>query len=123
MFTGIDIYSFLTVKEVQSLSIVIIVLISLNVILYAMFFLFAKLEENKLKTKLREIIYEIDKFADMMKNSEKRLLAINRVKDLFGWLRFGIPSFLIGIIIDAEVATIRKMQASTNTPDLHKEGE
>lgn len=120
MFKGIDIYSFLTVKEVQSLGIVIVVLVSLNIILYAMFILFARLEESKLKSKLHEIIYSVDEFADTMKNTEKRLIAINRVKDLFGWLRFGIPSFLIGLIIDAEVAAIRKMQESTNTPDMHK---
>ena len=54
-----------------------------------------------------------------MENSEKRRLAIGQINDILGWRKILIPTALIGWIIDAEVAAIRKMQKSTDTPNLH----
>ena len=69
-----------------------------------------------------DIIYQLDHFADHMSNKEKRKEAINNVKDLFIWRAIPIPSFIIGIIIDLEVASIRKLQKDVEKykdPYLH----
>ena len=61
-----------------------------------------------------------------MSNKEKRKEAINNVKDLFVWRAIPIPSFIIGIIIDLEVAEIRKLQKKAENvkdPYLHPDEE
>lgn len=57
-----------------------------------------------------------------MENIDKRRAAIQQVNDILGCRRILVPGALIGWIIYAEVAVIRKMQKTTNTPNLH-EGE
>ena len=81
------------------------------------------LPEGRVKDVVQKVVYELDRFADNMSNAEKRRQAIQQINDVLGWRRILVPAALIGWIIDAEVAAIRKMQAATNTPDLHKEGE
>lgn len=54
-----------------------------------------------------------------MENSEKRRSAIQQINEILGWRKFIIPGALIGWVIDTEVAVIRKMQQTTNTPNLH----
>ena len=59
-----------------------------------------------------------------MSNKEKRKEAINNVKDLFIWRAIPIPSFIVGIIIDLEVASIRKLQKDVEKykdPYLHQD--
>ena len=71
---------------------------------------------------VRDIIYHLDHFADNMSNKDKRKEAINNVKELFIWRAIPIPSFIIGIIIDLEVASIRKLQKDVEKykdPYLH----
>jgi hypothetical protein len=75
------------------------------------------------KIALQKIIYELDRHADQMQNREKRAAAVQAVMDILGWRRIMIPKVLVGWLIDAEVAFIRKVQAATNTPDLHQEDE
>jgi hypothetical protein len=96
-------------------------LVAVNLLAMALFVLFAKLSESKLKEAIRYIIFELDKFADEMENSAKRSSAIWQVKEILGWRQIMIPSALIGWVIDAEVAAIRKMQQATSTPNLHEE--
>jgi hypothetical protein len=74
------------------------------------------------KDGLRKIIYELDRHADDMENHEKRATAIQSVMDILGWRRIIVPKVLVGWLIDAEVAAIRKIQQATDTPDLHREG-
>lgn len=94
-------------------------ILAANVLAMILFVLFSKLPDSKLKENIRSIIFELDKFADNMENSEKRRLAIQQINDILGWRKILIPTALIGWIIDAEVAAIRKMQKSTDTPNLH----
>lgn len=81
---------------------------------------------EKIQSAVRDIIYQLDHFADNMSNKEKRKEAINNVKDLFIWRAIPIPSFIIGIIIDLEVASIRKLQKDVEKykdPYLHPDEE
>lgn len=73
------------------------------------------------KDGLQKIIYELDRHADEMEKHEKRAAAIQAVMDILGWRRIMVPKVLVGWLIDAEVAVIRKIQQATNTPDLHRE--
>lgn len=95
-------------------------LLAANVLAMVLFVLFSKLPDSRLKESIRSIIFELDKFADSMENAEKRRIAIQQINDILGWRKILVPSALIGWIIDAEVAAIRKMQNSTDTPNLHE---
>lgn len=95
-------------------------LLAANILAMALFVLFSKLPDSRLKESIRSIIFELDKFADSMENTEKRRIAIQRINEILGWRKILVPSALIGWIIDAEVAAIRKMQKSTDTPNLHE---
>ncbi|MDF2634000.1 MAG: N-acetylmuramoyl-L-alanine amidase family 2 [Pelosinus sp.] len=86
-------------------------LLAVNVLAMALFVLFAKLPESRLKEMIQNIILELDTFADEMGNKEKRDRAIQQINEILGWRKFVIPSALIGWIIDMEVAAIRKMQS------------
>lgn len=99
------------------------VLLAANLLAMALFVLFAKLPNGKFRERIRGIIFVFDKFADCMENDVKRAKAIQQINDVLGWRRILIPSALIGWIIDAEVAAIRRMQEATNTPNLHIEKE
>lgn len=108
--------------ELQIVYVAASILLAANVLAMGLFILFAKLRDGRLKESIRSIIFELDRFADRMENTEKRSAAIQQINDVLGWRKIIIPSALIGWIIDTEVAAIRKMQKSTNTPNLH-EGE
>jgi hypothetical protein len=83
--------------------------------------LYRGLPTGKAKTALQKIIYELDRHADQMQNREKRAAAVQAVMDILGWRRIMIPKVLVGWLIDAEVAFIRRIQTATNTPNLHQE--
>lgn len=102
-------------SDVQILAWAVGILVLANVLTMALFVLFSKLPESSLKVKIWNIILELDKFADEMDNSEKRSIAIEKIRDLLGWQKIMIPSALIGVIIDMEVTAIRKMQESINS--------
>lgn len=96
-------------------------LLVVNILAMLLFILFAKLPNGKFRETIRSIIYKLDELADAMENSQKRATAIQEINSLLGWRKIFIPAFLIGLVIDTEVATIRKMQQATHTPNLHKE--
>lgn len=96
-------------------------LLAANLLAMALFVLFAKLPDGRFRESIRNIIFELDRFADSMANSDKRRTAIQQINEVLGWRRILVPAALIGWVIDAEVAVIRKMQAATDTPDLHRE--
>jgi hypothetical protein len=96
-------------------------LLSVNVLAMTLFVLFAKMQDSRLKLAIRGIILLLDEFADKMENEEKRYRAIQQINEILGWQKILIPTGLIGWIIDSEVAAIRKMQQSTDTPDLHED--
>jgi hypothetical protein len=88
------------------------VMLAANLLCMLLFVLYAKLPASKSKDAIRGIILELDEFADNMENLEKRRSAIQQINDILGWRRILVPGALIGWIIDAEVAAIRKMQSS-----------
>lgn len=92
-------------------------IIAANALAMILFVLFSKLPESSLKENIRNIILELDKFADNMENTEKRSIAVHKISEILGWRKLFIPSALIGWIIDLEVAAIRKMQKKTNAPN------
>ena len=98
-------------------------LLAANLLAMVLFVLFAKLPDGKLRKSIQNIIFELDKFADRMQNEQKRRIAIQNINDVLGWRRILVPAALIGWIIDAEVTAIRKMQAATDTPNLHQEDD
>lgn len=81
------------------------------------------LPAGKAKTGLDNIIYQIDRHADNMENAQKRAVGIQAVMDVLGWRRIIVPKVLVALIIDFEVAWIRRVQKATDTPNLHKEDE
>jgi hypothetical protein len=95
--------------------------LAVNLLAYGLHVVRKGLPEGKAKDALQKVVYELDRAADNMSNPEKRRAAIQQISDVLGWRRILVPTALIGWIIDAEVAAIRKMQAATDTPDLHKE--
>lgn len=97
--------------------------VAVNSAAMLLFILFAKVPNGKLREAIRSCIYELDKFADDMENEEKKRRAIQQVSEFMSWRRFFIPNVLIGCLIDSEVTAIRKMQAITQTPDLHEKEE
>lgn len=108
-------------NELQIIIWAIGALLSVNVLAMALFVLFAKMQDSRLKLAIRGIILLLDEFADEMENEEKRKRAIQQVKEILGWQKVLIPSEVIGWVIDTEVAAIRKMQQATNAPDLHED--
>ena len=103
----------LTQGETQISLWVVGLLVAANFLAMALFVLYAKLPESKLKEGIRNIIFELDNFIDEMTNNEKRSNAIQKINQILGWWNIVIPSVLIGWVIDTEVAAIRKMQQST----------
>lgn len=85
--------------------------------------LYRGLPAGKAKTALDKIIYELDRHADQMENHEKRAAAVQDVMDILGWRRIVVPKVLVGWLIDAEVAFIRRVQRATGTPNLHQEDD
>lgn len=96
-------------------------ILAANLLAMALFVLFSKLPDGRLRESIRGVIFELDRFADRMQNEQKRRIAVQSINEVLGWRRILVPATLIGWVIDAEVAAIRKMQAATDTPDLHKE--
>jgi hypothetical protein len=109
------------IGELQIYYITVGIMLAANILAMSLFVLFAKLRDGQMKEAIRNIIFELDRFADNMENADKRRAAIQQINDVLGWRKFIIPGALIGWVIDAEVAAIRKMQVATNTPDLHEE--
>ena len=97
------------------------VILAANLLAILLHFLYKALSDSPLREFIRSIIYELDRFADNMENSQKRQEAIGQINDVLGWKRILIPRAIIGWIIDAEVAAIRKMQQKSDTPNLHEE--
>ena len=94
------------------------------IIKYIIFQVYLKCSNAKVQEAVRGIIYELDKVADEMSNKEKRKEAIRSVHDLFIWRTIPIPAFIIGIIIDLEVAAIRSLQKqieNEKNPYLHED--
>lgn len=73
---------------------------------------------------LKEIIYQLDKMADELENSEKREAAINKLGEIISIKGISIPKFMRGWIVDAQVQHIRALQKeSVKETDLHKNEE
>ncbi|AJQ29002.1 hypothetical protein [Pelosinus fermentans] len=99
------------------------VILAVNVLAVVLHFLYKALSDSPLRDFIRSVIFELDRLADNMENSEKRRAAIQQICEILGWRKVLIPAVLVGWIIDAEVAAIRRMQQSANTPDFHEEDQ
>jgi hypothetical protein len=107
--------------DVKFLLLAVGVLLAANFIAVLLHFLYRALSDSPLREVIRSIIYYLDEFADDMSNVKKRADAIRQVNEVLGWRRVVVPAVIIGWVIDAEVAAIRKMQKTANTPNLHEE--
>lgn len=112
--------SYLPTSELQIFYWAAGALLAANLLAMALFVLYAKLPNGRFRGQIQYTIYHLDRFADNMENEQKRRSAIQQVNEVLGWRRILIPAALIGWVIDAEVVAIRKMQAITDAPDLHK---
>jgi hypothetical protein len=104
----------------------LILLAAVNVLVLAVHLAGKYFRENGLppgpfKDNVDKIIYKIDEACDKMDNPAKKAQAVMQMQQLLGWLRKFIPGVLVGWIIDAEVAFIRKVQRATDTPNVHQE--
>ncbi|SMD03122.1 peptidoglycan recognition protein family protein [Sporomusa malonica] len=99
------------------------VLFGLNLVAMALFVLFAKLPNGKFREMIRGIIFQLDKFADKLENSQKRAVAMAQISGILGWRGIFIPTILIGWVIDTEAAAIKESQKVTGTPDLPNDQE
>lgn len=111
------------VTELQTIIWFVGTALVVNIFAVILHFLYMALSDSPLRDFIRSVIFELDRFADNMENSEKRRAAIQQINELLGWRKILIPSVLTGWIINAEVAAIRRMQSSSNAPDLHAEDE
>ncbi len=108
----------------------LIIFAAVNILVLAAMALFVKirgLPTGRFKDSLRNILFAIDKGCDDMEAPAKRAKAISDFQQLMFWpvinrWRVYPPAAVIGWIIDAEVAIIRRMQAATGIENLHQEG-
>ncbi len=107
--------------DLQMIYLAVGVILAVLFLVITVHIIYRGIPAGKAKERLQKIIYELDRPADQMQNSAKRAAAVQAVMDLLGWRKIIVPKVLIGWIIDAEVAFIRKVQAATKTPDLHRE--
>lgn len=110
-------------SDVQNTALIIAGAFALvNLLAVGLFFLFGHLTDGPLRERIRSVIYYLDEWADGMDNASKRAGAISAVSQLLAWRKILIPTALIGILIDLEVAAIRRMQAACAAEtDLHNE--
>lgn len=113
----------LSVNEYQIALYAAGVIIAANLLAMGLFVLYVKLPDSRLRESIKGSIFELDKIADNMEKVEKRRAAIQQINEILGWRRILVPGVLIGWIIDAEVAAVRKMQKAAGMPDLHNEVE
>lgn len=109
-------------NEVQFALLTVGGLLAVNFVAVILHFLYCALSDGLFREAIRSVIFEVDKFADRMENGQKRSEAIRQINEVLGWRRILVPGALIGWVIDAEVAAIRKMQRVSGTPNLHEEG-
>ena len=107
----------------------IITIIALVAVLYALAFVAKKvvfLIYNRASNEvvvdiMKRFIYNLDEFADNMTNADKRNVAIEKLQGLLSYKLIRLPKFVLGWIIDMQVAEIRRLQAeSAKDADLHK---
>ena len=106
--------------------IIAVFMLFVNLFQKIVFKIYVSNSSENVQKAVTSIIFQLDHFADHMSNKDKRKEAINNVKDLFIWRAIPIPSFIIGIIIDLEVASIRKLQKGVEKykdPYLHPDEE
>lgn len=109
--------------ELQTVLLAAGVLLAAVLLVLVAHIVYRGLPAGRAKDALQKIIFELDRAADNMENQQKRAAAIQAVSDMLGWRRIIVPKVLIGWLIDAEVAAVRKIQALTDTPNLHQEDE
>lgn len=101
-------------------------LLVLYCVKWLIFKIYCKTTNETIQETVTKVIYELDELADHMSNKEKKKKAIESVRSLFIWRAIPIPPVIIGVIIDLEVAAIRKLQKESleeKDPYLHPDEE
>ena len=107
----------------------IITIIALVAVLYALafvakkvvFLIYNRASNEVIVDIMKRFIYNLDEFADNMTNADKRNVAIEKLQGLLSYKLIRLPKFVLGWIIDMQVAEIRRLQAeSAKDADLHK---
>jgi hypothetical protein len=97
-------------------------LVAANILLMALFIVYAKRKDTALGQRIRAVLTKVDKVVDDMENPVKRITIVQQVRDVFGWWkRIYIPTAIILWVIRIQVAIIREMQEKTECENLHDE--
>lgn len=124
-----EITNFFTVLTGDFSKTEIITIVAILAILYLLAFIAKKVafvvynrSKNEVIVSIMErFICSLDEFADNMTNTDKRNAAIDKLQGLLSYRVIRIPRFVLGWVIDMQVAEIRRLQAeSEKDTDLHK---
>lgn len=99
------------------------ILLGLNLAVIGLFVLFAKLPKGQFHELIRGILFQLDKLAGKLEDSQKRAVAIAQLSEILGWRGIAIPTALLGWVIDAEAAVIKAGQKVADTSELYNEQE
>lgn len=124
-----EITNFFTVLTGDFSKTEIITIVAILAILYLLAFVAKKVafvvynrSKNEVIVSVMEhFICSLDEFADNMTNTDKRNAAIDKLQGLLSYRVIRLPRFVLGWVIDMQVAEIRRLQAeSVKDTDLHK---
>lgn len=124
-----EIINFFTILTGDFSKTEIITIIAILATLYLLAFMAKKVafvvynrSKNEVIVSIMErFIRSLDEFADNMTNADKRATAIDKLQSLLSYRVIRLPRFVLGWIIDMQVAEIRRLQAeSEKDTDLHK---
>lgn len=115
MFLGLDSFVINEISTLCKFTITLAILFFiLWIILFIVKFIAIKIWERQgtddEKSFVKSLIYNMDKFSDVMSNKQKKTEVVNSVRELFSWRGIRVPAFIVGWIIDMEVSSIRKLQ-------------
>lgn len=108
----------------------IITIVAILAILYflafvakkVVFVLYNRSKNEVIVSVMERFICGLDEFADNMTNADKRAAAIDKLQSLLSYKVIRLPRFVLGWIIDMQVAEIRRLQSeSEKDTDLHKD--
>lgn len=120
-----DYFNALISMPFAEIAILVVIAILVYILAYVVkrvaFIIYNRSTNEVVVTLLTKFIYHLDEFADSMSNAEKRDLAIDKLQSITSYKFIRIPRFILGYIVDMQVAEIRKLQAaSEKDADLHK---
>lgn len=120
-----NVFNTVTTLQRNEIICIVVALIVLYALAFAAkrvaFAIYNRATNEFIVTVLTRFIYHLDEFADNMSNNDKREAAIERLQSLLSYKLIRFPKFILGWIVDLQVAEIRKLQReSMKDADLHK---